>query len=143
MWNHFKTHPITWAVGIFVGAILLCGGVYAVFENSRFTEGVWWALVTAFTVGYGDYSPKHDSIRFFVGFPIMIIGISCVAICTAKLASVFVTHDLEAVNDTPELHDDLDACIHTLTTIQHELRRRETNGTIPCKPEWMEDAQSN
>ena len=72
--------------------------------------GMWWALQTATTVGYGDVAPAHVSGRI-VGAFVMLQGIAFLAILTAAITSVFVArasedlraqHRLEEGGDTPE-----------------------------------------
>ena len=51
--------------------------------------GMWWALQTVTTVGYGDVTPMHASGRF-VGVVVMLEGIAFLAITTAVITSTFV-----------------------------------------------------
>jgi voltage-gated potassium channel len=51
--------------------------------------GMWWALQTVTTVGYGDVTPK-DVVGRIVGAAVMLEGIAFVAIVTAAITSSFV-----------------------------------------------------
>lgn len=56
---------------------------------SSFWDGVWWAIVTMGTVGYGDKYPVTSGGRF-VGIFLIFTGIGLMSLLTATVASVFV-----------------------------------------------------
>jgi voltage-gated potassium channel len=51
--------------------------------------GMWWALQTVTTVGYGDVTP-HDVGGRLIGALVMLEGIAFVVIVTAAITSQFV-----------------------------------------------------
>jgi len=65
-------------------------------------DGVWWAITTVTTVGYGDFSAKTAGGRA-VAIAVMLIGIGFVAIVTAATAERFMrSREAEAVFDGGE-----------------------------------------
>ena len=58
-------------------------------EYSNIWVGMWWALQTVTTVGYGDVTPKDPSGRIIASF-VMLQGIAFLAITTAAITSTFV-----------------------------------------------------
>ena len=69
--------------------------------------GLWWALQTVTTVGYGDVAPKNVSGRI-VGAVVMLEGIAFIAIVTALITSTFVaraTREAEAARAKDVLSD--------------------------------------
>ncbi len=69
--------------------------------------GLWWALQTVTTVGYGDVAPKNVGGRL-VGAFVMLEGIAFVAIITAVITSSFVaraTRESQAAQAKDELSD--------------------------------------
>ena len=51
--------------------------------------GMWWAIQTVTTVGYGDVTPKSVAGRIVASF-VMLEAIAFVAIVTAAITSTFV-----------------------------------------------------
>jgi voltage-gated potassium channel len=58
-------------------------------EYSNIWVGMWWALQTVTTVGYGDVTPKHTSGRIVAAF-VMLEGIAFLTIIIAAITSTFV-----------------------------------------------------
>jgi voltage-gated potassium channel len=69
--------------------------------------GMWWALQTVTTVGYGDDTPTHLAGRL-VGAAVMLEGTAFIAIVTAAITSTFVaraTRESEAARAKDEQTD--------------------------------------
>src|SRR5438128_9311503 len=65
-------------------ALIVVGGgiLIRVLDHTEYSSiwvGMWWALQTVTTVGYGAVTPKHPSGRF-VGVIVMLEGIAFLAI---------------------------------------------------------------
>ena len=119
------------AMGVIVSAtaaIVLAGGVgIRILDPEEFPTiwiGMWWALQTVTTVGYGDVTP-HDAWGRLVGAFIMLESIAFVAIITAAITSNFVERArrqaAEAAGETDHVHDELAAVRDQLTQIQRQL----------------------
>jgi len=58
-------------------------------EYPNIWRGMWWALQTVTTVGYGDVTPTRTSGRIVAAF-VMLEGIAFLAILIAAITSTFV-----------------------------------------------------
>lgn len=55
----------------------------------NFGDGLWWAITTVTTVGYGDRYPTTTEGRY-IAVALMIMGISLMGVITASVAAWFV-----------------------------------------------------
>jgi voltage-gated potassium channel len=79
------------ALLVFLGGLgfLLTEGLEGHTVFHQFGEGLWWALVTITTVGYGDITPKTPAGRV-VGSVLMVGGLLSLSLVTATVASIFI-----------------------------------------------------
>ena len=64
-------------------------------------EGIYWAVVTASTVGYGDKAPVKWAGRT-LAIIVIVISLPMFALFTAELASAFTAHRIAADIDGPD-----------------------------------------
>jgi voltage-gated potassium channel len=89
--------------------VVVIGGVLMrIFDHEEYSNvwvGMWWAIQTVTTVGYGDVTPEHVSGRLIAVF-VMLQGIAFLAIITAAITSTFVaraTKEHEAAEESEEM----------------------------------------
>jgi voltage-gated potassium channel len=75
-------------------------------EYGSIWEGIWWAMQTVTTVGYGDVTPENVAGRFVAG-AVMLAGVALVAIVTAAVTSSFVARAQEQRGAEDATEDDL------------------------------------
>ncbi|MGN1400205.1 MAG: potassium channel family protein [Bacillus sp. (in: firmicutes)] len=84
---------------IFV-TIHIFGFLIAIIEPEHFPsflEGVWWALVTTSTVGYGDYVP-HTTLGKLLGMALILLGAGFVTTYLATIAVKTITTGEKILN---------------------------------------------
>jgi voltage-gated potassium channel Kch len=96
-------------------------------EYSTVWVGMWWAIQTVTTVGYGDVTPKAPVGRLVAAF-VMLEGIAFVAIVTAGITSAFVARAEEERAAAEDAADDLreDAVDARFDDITQRLDRLES-----------------
>jgi voltage-gated potassium channel len=113
------------------------GTAFAAVEHQQHLspwDGVWWAIVTVTTVGYGDITPKTDLGRV-IGIVVMLGGIGFIATLTAAIAQRFVNVGTGAAQgDAPageggdELASKLDLLNDRLERLEHQLATAPRGG---------------
>ena len=77
----------------FTVLITVAGGILErVFDHQEFHtigKGLWFALQTVTTVGYGDVTPKHSDGRFIAAV-VMLTGIGFLAVITASVTASLI-----------------------------------------------------
>jgi voltage-gated potassium channel len=102
-------------------AVVVFGVVEWAVDRKTFTSvwlGMWWALQTVTTVGYGDVVP-HQAIGKVIASLLMLGGLSLIAVLTAAVTSGFVSR-AQAGKDNPVLQK-LDALGEELKAVRAEL----------------------
>jgi voltage-gated potassium channel len=77
-----------WAI-----AVLAFGVVERIVDPKTFHSiwlGMWWAVETVTTVGYGDIVPDQTAGKLIAGL-LMLGGLSLIAVVTAAITSGFVS----------------------------------------------------
>lgn len=88
--------------------------------------GLWWAVSTISTVGYGDAYPVTDTGRV-IAAALMFFGVAMFSILTATLASSFARREVESPSgEFASLHERLDRIEQTQLQIQTMQHPRAT-----------------
>lgn len=89
--------------GLFVLTVVISGGAaFAAVESQQGLstwDGVWWAITTVTTVGYGEIKVESEAGRV-IAMMILVVGIGFVALVTAFIAERFVRRDVEEESAT-------------------------------------------
>jgi voltage-gated potassium channel len=110
-------------ITLFIATI--AGAAQATFDAKDFPtiwDGIWWAVVTMTTVGYGDFYPKEVSGQI-IGIVVMLVGIGFLSVLTATVASHFVKAER-----SPEVQEISDA-LQRIERDLAELRTSVSNGS--------------
>ena len=109
-------------------AVVLFGVLERLIDPKTFHTvwlGIWWAIETVTTVGYGDIVPDQAAGKVIAGF-LMLGGLSLLSVITAAITSGFVSRAetrRRATEEDPVVHK-LDQLTLELQAVKAELKRR-------------------
>jgi voltage-gated potassium channel len=118
------------AAGVIVAvtALVMIGGGVAirVFDHKEYPNvwiGMWWALQTVTTVGYGDVAP-HARIGRLIAAVVMLQGVAFIAIITAVITSSFVTRaERDILEQSPDELSDRELIERRFDDLEKKLDR--------------------
>jgi voltage-gated potassium channel len=114
--------------GAITALIILVGGAcISILEpetvKGGYGDGIWWAIVTATTVGYGDISPSTLWGRI-IAVLLMLVGIGLVSTLAASITSYFVQQTANTE------FKDLAARLDRIESMLKQLSREEPHRAI-------------
>lgn len=77
----------SWAALLFGSAV-----AYGQFEHASLLDGLYWSVVTATTLGYGDFSPHSGAGKALTAFLISVTVFFLIPTITANLASKLIVN---------------------------------------------------
>ena len=111
----FNNKRLRTVLSLILFFIVLFGFIFFITEPDvkSYSDGLWWALVTITTVGYGDITPL-TSIGRLVASALMFLGLGLIASLTAVISVKFIqnfvdhhTND-DVLEKLEEMQKDLD-----------------------------------
>ncbi|WP_246612371.1 potassium channel family protein [Paractinoplanes bogorensis] len=103
--------------------IVVCGVLYHFFEDEQsIGDSIWWAVVTASTVGYGDISPSSWEARLLAGILISLMVLVVIPLITAHFASKLIV-DSDAFHH--EEQEELKNNLRRVRALMEALAERE------------------
>lgn len=126
-------HPLTarragQAIAVATVVVTLLSGIAMwLVDREEFPSvwlGLWWAVQTVTTVGYGDITPTHPVGRLIAAL-VMVSGIGFLTVVTATITAVFVESARHRLRDRPGgIHERLDDIAGRLERIERALEER-------------------
>ena len=119
-------------VSVWAVAVVVFGTVEHLVDPDTFPNvwlGMWWALQTVTTVGYGDVVPAQTAGKVIACF-LLLGGLSLLAVVTGVVTSAFVTQaqvERQASGEDPMIAK-LDDLTRSLESVQAEIARGRQHG---------------
>lgn len=140
IFTHNGFHFVVLTAGVLV---FVCAGLVTFAERNAkganihdFGQGLWWAIVTVTTVGYGDRYPVTPFGQG-VAVLLMLVGIGLIGTLTATVASYFVQ---ERTTNTDERLDRIETLLTQLVGSVNGNVAVDLNGKFPTQAGQAEPA---
>ena len=119
----FNSRRLRTILGVLIICIVSFGFVFYLVEPQikTFGDGIWWALVTITTVGYGDITP-FTTLGKLVAGALMFVGLGLIATVTAIVSAKFIANyvDHHTNDDVLEKLEELEAEIEKLKSLEED-----------------------
>ena len=119
----FNSRRLRTILAALIFFIAIFGYLFYVSEPQveTFGDGIWWALVTITTVGYGDITPLTTLGRVVAGL-LMLLGLGLIATITAIVSAKFIQNYVDG-----HTNDDVLEKLQELETEIEKIEELEDN----------------
>ena len=119
----FNSRRLRTILAALIFFIAIFGYLFYVSEPQveTFGDGIWWALVTITTVGYGDITPLTTLGRVVAGL-LMLLGLGLIATITAIVSAKFIQNFVDG-----HTNDDVLEKLEELETEIEKIEELEDN----------------
>ena len=91
VWRRVRGRSLVWISLLSLGVLAGATALIVTTEGLNVKDGIWWAIVTMTTVGYGDISPSTPWGRM-VAAVLMVFGIGLLSVLTVTVATQLIEH---------------------------------------------------
>jgi voltage-gated potassium channel len=105
------------------GITILAGWLMTLIDRDGFPtigSGLWWAVQTVTTVGYGDHVPETTPGQLLAAL-VMLFGIGFLTVITASITGAFVARSRQEFDEKEDKTDDTAEIIQRLDRIEASL----------------------
>ncbi|HEU4423927.1 MAG TPA: potassium channel family protein [Pilimelia sp.] len=123
--------------------LIVSAALYSLFEDGKgIDDSIWWAVVTASTVGYGDTYPTTGAGRFVGAILILTMVMLVIPLITAHFASKLIV-DQDAFRH--EEQEEIKQSLRRLLVLTEELAARSEisapdSASLPPAPAGRSDS---
>ena len=116
----FGAFGLGYGMALLFFLVLTGGSLLSLEEDYSLSEGIWWAVVTVSTVGYGDVVPD-TALGRILATVLILLGISFIALLTGAIAARVTSP--ESRKETEEVLDELGEQKARTLLLQDDLSR--------------------
>lgn len=120
-----KINGLVYLIVISILALIISAILYSLSEGISLSDSLWWAIVTATTVGYGDISP-HTLIGRIASIILMFVGVGFIGTLTSSISSYFIQNHSSDNDNSDEILSKLNDLTKENKSLHEDIQKLES-----------------